>query len=220
MPVCARQLLRSASTADMDAVRRKEKEQAKRFAVLNKQLSTDAQYLQSALQFSETQHFMLRLPVWSEVLREVNQAVGCCCAACRWNGMVPGDSEEESAASCAACVGSLEISESVGSPDCVLQMHMLKLLARLRVSVQVADKPQLCPGVDAGALRSARTDVYLGRASVVLQNSVGTPCFFDEAGMCSGWGEPVCAYNDRRMQEMADLIAVVERMRAQRCRGK
>lgn len=196
----------------MDAVRRKDKEQAKRFAVLNKQLSSDAQYLQSALQFSETQHFMLRLPVWGDVLREVNQAVGCCCPACHWNGMVPGDSEQESAASMA----SLEIVESVGSPDCALQMHMLKLLARLRVSVQVADEPQLCPGVDAGALRSARTDVYLGGASVVLRNSVGTPCFFDEGGMCSGWGEPVCAYNDRRMQEMADLIAVVERLRAQR----
>ena len=41
-------------------------------------------YLRSALHFSETQHFMLccsvRLPIWEDLVRGVNQTVGCGCA--------------------------------------------------------------------------------------------------------------------------------------------
>ena len=210
MPVAARQLLRSASAADVRGdMRVHEKTERGKQPRRVLMLQSDVDYLRSALHFSETQHFMLRLPIWKDLVREVNKTVGCGCAACRWNGLVAVDGEQE----CGPTVDSFDI---VKSTECALQLKLLKLLSRLRVSVHVADKPQRVPGVDAGALRAARTDVFCGNASVVVQNQTGTPCFFDATGFCSGWGQPVTSFADVRLAEMDCLIKCAEGMRFRR----
>ena len=147
MPVAARQLVRSASAADV-RVHEKTKREKQLHRVL--MLQSDVDYLRSALEFSETQHFMLRLPIWKDLVREVNETVGCGCAACRWNGLVAVDGEQE----CGPALDSLDI---VQSTECALQLKLLKTSEAplspyqcLRVSVHVADRPQRVSGVDAG----------------------------------------------------------------------
>ena len=204
-------------------------------------LARQCNMLQASVSFLESQVYMLRLPAWRQVLAEINctamrgPAPRCACSKCQAVG-VAWTGAKMDASECQACTRVLSVHElqndfpgveeisvpvvpeekADGERECELQPYMRSLLAELRVGIGVCERPVVCRSVDAGSLRLPRSDVYIGMDAVVARSDNGKIVFFDESGVCSGWGEPVMHMLDERMLEMDRLITHCERLRAKR----